>query len=36
MTIAEVAAFLAAVVLLFIPWRRSTQTVGAHRPAANP
>ena len=29
--IAEAAAFVAAVVLLFVPWRRSTQTaVGAH------
>ena len=37
MTIAEAAALVAAVVLLFVPWRRSTQTVvGAHRPAANP
>lgn len=35
--VAEAAAFVAAVVLLFVPWRRSTRTVvGAHRRATNP
>ena len=29
--IAEAAAFVAAVVLLFVPWRRSTQTVAGAR-----
>jgi glucan phosphoethanolaminetransferase (alkaline phosphatase superfamily) len=34
--IAEAAAFVAAFVLLFVPWRRSTQTIaGAHRRAAD-
>jgi hypothetical protein len=35
--IAEAAAFVAAVVLVFLPWRRSTEAgVGTHRRAANP
>jgi hypothetical protein len=34
--IAEAAAFVAAVVLLFVPWRRRTQTaVGTHRRGAD-
>jgi hypothetical protein len=34
--IAEGAAFVAAVILLFLPWRPARTVVGAHRPATNP
>jgi glucan phosphoethanolaminetransferase (alkaline phosphatase superfamily) len=36
-TIAEAAAFVAAVALLFLPWRRSGRSIaGAHRRATDP